>query len=360
LKALLLLLFALVAGASGSTVQLFTGETLNGEIEFGDTLAVRTEAGPTVKVDLPNARSISIRERAAQFGPGVVLRNGIRLKQGAAGETPPSEIARIFYRPITTAEERGIPSGKTGALLVGGDFFEGKISRADDKSVKVISPLFGPRTFEAARGDVLAAVLAAVQHGSAAAYEVETIKGELFLADAASISTAGLTLQAGGKTQLVPAAEIAEIRAGSGRAFSLALARPANTQFAPGITPARGMSIDALPDGSALQIGPDRFEKGLSLASGSAASWEVPPGFAEMVGRCGVAPTTPANVRLTFIVLADGRSIFRSPPMTSADSPQTIRAPLGRARVITLRVETQFPAGAVGLGVWTEPTLLQR
>jgi len=173
-------------------------------------------------------------------------------------------------------------------------------------------------------------------------------------------TSTGATLVSGGKSQAIPAAELVEVRTGSGRAVPLAPTRMARAEVARGLPTARAMTIDAMPGGGALQVGSEKFERGLASYSGCAGIWDVPAGFSEFIARFGVAPATPANVRLTFTVVADGRSAFRSQPMTSADSPQTIRASLGNARTVTLRVETQFPSGAIGLGIWIEPTLLRR
>ncbi len=356
IRAGLLLIFATLC-AVGGTVKLFTGETYNGELSLGDALTISPETSPTVKVDIANLQRVTWREPADGFVPGVVLQNGTRLKTSAAEGIPTSEIAWIIYRAITAAEARAIPGGKTGALLPGGDFFEGTVRSADLNSAKIVSPIFGPRSFK--RGDLLAAILAPVRP-AASAFEVHTVSGEVLLGDHLAFTPGGATLTVAGKPVIIPAADLAEIRAGPGRAQALATMRMARAEVARGLPQGRGFSIDALPDGGALQVGPERFDHGLASFSGCAATWEIPPNLAEFAGRIGVASTTPPNVRLTFSVLADGRSVFRSPPMTAADPPQSIRASLGSARTVTLRVETQFPSGAVGIGIWVEPTLLRR
>jgi hypothetical protein len=344
--------------ALGGTIKLFTGETLSGEIEFGDSLSVRTEAGPTVKVDPAIIQRATLRESKDGYAPGMVLRNGARMKAGAPA-APQSEVAWIVYRPVTAQEANAVPPGRTGALLPGGDFFEGTIRSADQTAAKVVSPIFGARSFDGARGDILAAIVAPVKPAPAA-FEILNTAGEIFLGDQLSFTAAGATLTVAGKTQTIPVVELAEIRTGPGRAMPLAITRMARAEVARGLPAARAMTIDATPDGGALQVGSEKYEHGLASYSGCAGTWEVPANFSEFIGRFGVAPATPPNVRLTFTVVADGRSIFRSQPMTSADSPQTIRASLGNARTVTLRVETQFPSGAIGLGIWIEPTLLRR
>jgi hypothetical protein len=269
------------------------------------------------------------------------------MKANSATNISAPEVAWIVYRPVTAKEANAVPRGKTGALLPGGDFFEGAVRSADQNTAKIVSPIFGPRTFDARRGDILAAILAEVVP-VASGYEVHTTAGEVLLGDQVNFNSTGVTLITAGKSQQISIPELAEVRAGPGRATSLATTRMARMEVARGLPAGRGISSNKLGDGSALQVGPEQFEHGLASHSGCAAIWEVPANFTELVGRFGVAPATAPNVRLTFFVSADGRSVFRSQPMTSADSPQTLRASLGNARTVTLRVETQFPSGAIG------------
>jgi hypothetical protein len=358
MKHLLVLLMIACSPLLAGTIKLFTGETLSGEIELGEWVSIRTEAGPTVKVEPPNIQRIAWRESIDGYPAGVVLKSGARLKAPAAGVSP-AEIAWIVYRAVTSQEAGAMSPGKTGALLPGGDFFEGDIRSADPRSARVVSPVFGPRSFEGSRGEILVAVLAPVKP-LPSAYEVRTTGGELLLADQVTFASAGATLVTAGKSVLIATPELAEVRAGAGRSMPLATARMARMEAGRGFPPGKAISIDAMADGSSLQIGPDRFEHGLVMYSGCAGIWDVPANFTELAGRFGVGPATPPNVRLTFSVLADGRSVFRSQPITSADAPQVLRASLGTSRTVALRVETQFPSGAIGVGIWVEPTLLRR
>jgi len=339
------LAFALSAGAA--TITLLTGEVLIGEVELGNPIVLRKQVSEPVKIDPATVLRLTLREGSDDYTPGTVLRNG-----GRVADAPAEQVAWRVYRKFPAIEARAIPAGKTGVLLPNGDFFEGKIRSADAAEVKVLSPLFGPRTFRAEQ--VLAAVLAEVKP-VVAAYEVRTVNGGVRLGEQFIVDGRGVTLDG----TLIPVGEVVEVRAGTSRFRTLADMETSRIETALG-TPGKPFALHAMPDGTALQVGPDRFDRGVSAWTNCAIGWAVPAGFTELIGRCGVAPSVPANVRLAFAVYADGKLAFRSQPLTSADLPQSFSAKLAGARMVALRVEPQFPSTARGVGVWIEPVLLRR
>jgi hypothetical protein len=344
MKAAVFLLAAL--GAPAATVTLLTGETHTGEIELGNPLVLRKQITAPLKIDPATMRQLVLRTGNDDFLPGVVLPNGARLDDATEG------VAWRVYRKFTAAEARAIPPGKTGVLLPNGDFFEGTVRYADAQEARVFSPLFGPRTFRAA--ELLAAVLAEVKP-SAAGYEVRTTDGRVRLGEQLVFDGRGVTLDG----SFIPLADLAEVRAGASRYRALADLETARVEVAHG-SPNPAFALHAQPDGAPLAVGPDRFARGIGAWTNCAIGWAVPAGFTELIGRCGVAPGTPPNVRLAFAVYADGRLIFRSPPLTTADLPQSFSAKLAGARTVALRVEPQFPSNARGVGIWIEPVLIRR
>jgi hypothetical protein len=344
MKAAFFLLAAL--GAQAATVTLFTGEMHTGEIELGNPLVLRRPVAGPLRIDPATVLRLVLREGGDDFLPGVVLQNGARLDDAAEG------VAWRVYRKFTAVEARAIPAGKTGVLLPNGDFFEGAVRSAEAHEAKVLSPLLGPRTFRAE--ELLAAVLAEVKP-AAVGYEVRTTDGRVLLGEQLTFAGRGVTLDG----HFTAAAELAEVRAGASRYRALADLETLRVEVAHG-SPNPAFALHAQPDGAPLAVGPDRFARGVGAWTNCAIGWTVPAGFTELIGRCGVAPGTPPNVRLAFAVYADGRLIFRSPPLTTADWPQPFSAQLAGARTVALRVEPQFPTGARGVGVWIEPVLIRR
>jgi hypothetical protein len=268
-------------------------------------------------------------------------------------------VAWVIYKKFPAADANAIPKGKTGALMPGGDFFEGTIRSADAAQARVMSPLFGPRTFEGQRGDLLAAVRADIKTTSSH-YEVRTTGDSLFLADQITADAGKLTITRAGKIFTVPKEELASISAGAARHLPIATVQPTRVEVALGTPEGHAFILHTLPGGSPLQVGSEVFPRGIASFTQCALTWEIPAGMTTLVGRFGVAPAVPSNIRLAFAVYADGRPSFRSKPMTSAESAQSFRANLGAARLLTLRIEPQFPSNARGTGIWVEPTLLRR
>jgi hypothetical protein len=69
----------------------------------------------------------------------------------------------------------------------------------------------------------------------------------------------------------------------------------------------------------------------------------------------GVLPTVPVR----FVVLADGKELFRSPPRTSLDSPVGVAATVNGAETLILRVESTAPGPFPVPGTWIDAALIK-
>ncbi len=73
----------------------------------------------------------------------------VRLAESPAGFTlTTANTAAIFFQPITPYRANTLRSGRSGVLLVTGDFVEGKLKSIENGSIKLTSVLFGERKFE--------------------------------------------------------------------------------------------------------------------------------------------------------------------------------------------------------------------
>jgi hypothetical protein len=305
--------------------------------------------------------------------PGVVLRNGVRVAGpfGAIDDpvvpvgrrelkVPGPEIAWVVYEPIAAAMVAAVPAGKTGAILPGGDFFEGKLRGIDGATIKLLSPIFGPRNFSPVRRDLLALALREMRPVPVS-YEVRLSDGSVLSAETLTVDKGELLLHGGFLDgNRLDVKDVVEIRAGAARYQSLATARPARVDPPLGITAEAAFGVDQTLAGGAFTL-PDRpIQHYLDTMVGCTPAWAVPAGMALFSAVIVVPPSVPVNYKLVFAVYADGRPVFRSPPMTNADPPQTIHATFPPARALALRVEPQFPTNATGSGIWMEPTMLRR
>lgn len=372
----LLIFFTLAVPLCAGLVETFDGAVTNGAVTF-DTgfFVVKPESGPPVKIEPVEVLRAQFTDSLPgdQLMPGAVLRNGARLtgpfgpltepqvrfeKRGLT--IPGAEIAWIIYQPFAAAAAASAPTGKIGALLPGGDFFEGTVKAADSKSAKLVNPIFGPRTLTGERRDLLALILRDPRP-SVALFDVRTRDGALFGVDTLTFDKTGVTLKHPlyDGVKLEPK-DLAEIRAGPARYQPLTLLKPARVEGLPGRKLEQVFAVDKTIGGDALVSLGATHGHGFESAVGVAATWEVPAGFNTLNLQVVVPAAVPPANRLVFAIYADGRPIIRSAPLTSADKPAPLRAALGSVRTISLRVEAGFPTNATGSGLWLEPTLLRK
>ncbi len=370
------LLLLAVAAAHAETVETFDGKKIAGAVTFDfGQLTVTPPGGAALKIDPAEVLRVQFTDALPMenFMPGVVLRNGSRLTGPFGSLTQPQvkferyklalpggEIAWVIYQPVAADVAASAPVGKTGALLNGGDFFEGSIKGADEKSAKVLNPIFGPRTLVGSSRDLLALILRDPRR-NASLFEVRTRDGALFGVDVLTLDKTGVTLRHplfdGVK---IEAKDLVEIRASSGRYQPLTALKPAHVDPLPGRKLEQCFAVDkSLGDVPLDSLGAAQG-KGFESAVGVAATWEIPAGFNVLHVLVAVPPGVPPAHRLVFAVYADGRPITRSAPLSSNDKPTPLRAQLGAVRSISLRVEAGFPPTATGSGLWLDPVLIRK
>ena len=369
-------LLAVLSAAHAGSVETFDGTKTTGAVAMENGQFIVTPVGgAAVKIDPAEVLRAQFADAppAEDFAPGVLLRNGTRLTGPFTTLTEPlvkfdryklalpgGEIAWVIYQPFSPSVAATAPVGKTGALLAGGDFFEGTIKAADDKSAKVLNPIFGPRTLTGSSKDLLALILREARR-SAALFEVRTKDGALFGSDALGFDKTGVTLRHplydGVK---IEPKDLLEIRAGPGRCQPLTALKPARVEPLPGRKLEQCFAVDKTLAGEPLDSTGAAHGKGFESAVGVAATWEVPAGFNTLNVLVAVPPGVPPATRLIFAVYADGRPITRSAPISSSDKPTALRAQLGVVRSVSLRVEAGFPPTAAGSGLWLDPLLIRK
>ena len=368
--------FLLLAPAYAGSIETFDGVITTGTVTLdAGVLFITPKGGAPVKVDPAEVLRAQFTDTPLTeiVQPGVVLRNGARFAGAFSALTEPQvkiekrglmipggEIAWIIYQPCDPKVTTTAPPGKTGALLKGGDFFEGSVKAADDKMAKLVNPVFGPRTYTKGDHEFLALILRDAQP-IAAQYEVRTGDGAVFGVDMLKVEKTGLTLKHplydGVK---IEPRDLVEIRAGGSRYQPLTALKPARVQVPPGGKTEECLAMDKTLGGDPLDSLGAAHGRGFESALGTAVTWAVPAGFTVLNMQVAVPAGVPPANRLAFAVYADGRFITRSSNLTSNDKPAPLRATLGFVRSVSLRVEAGFPANATGSGLWLEPTLLRK
>ncbi len=307
-----------------------------------------------------------------------MLRNGVRLPGAVGSLAEPAmkfakrnlsvstaEIAWMIYQPFAASLAEKLPAGSIGALLPGGDFFEGTIKSADSDGAKVLSPIFGLHTDNVRQKEIVAVLLREIKLAQGASYEVRTSDGCDFQAETVTGDRSGLTLRAGSLGIIrLDIKDVTEIRAGGARCQSLTTLKPSRISAPTGQTAPPAFAVDKGLNDQPLTVWGNPVSHGVAAGVGVVATWDLPPGFNTFVAQGGLPPGTDAFAQFAFAVYADGKQVFRSPPISASDKVTAIQANIATARTLSLRIEPSDPtaAGAVAAssGVWIEPTLLHR
>jgi hypothetical protein len=363
---LLAALATVVQSSRAGTVLTIDGALHEGELSIDRGLVVRGSA-TTVKVPLSGILRARFATAGPEFQPGVVLVNGGRITGAfsSLSETivriekkrtaiPAKEIAWAIYQPLGPALAAQMPAGKTGALLPGGDFFEGTVRGGDGATAKVLNPIFGPRTFAAK--DVQALILREVQP-QPAAFDVVTRDGSIYPAlDVIPGDGTGITLRHPFYDGMrIPLSELVEIRASATRLLPLDDIKPTRVDPAPGRDAARCFAANRSLDGGALKLGSRAVPAGFECAAGATVWWKPAPGAGTFFALVAAGAGTPPGQKLIFTVYADNHLAGHSAPLAAGDPPAVLRCAVPGAISLTLRID-----GAGGTGTWAEPMLLRR
>jgi hypothetical protein len=367
------LLAALVICAHAGTVLTVDGVLHDGELGIDHDLTV---GAPPRQVKLPVSSILRARFATANPAllPGVLLVNGARITGtfSALGEAtvkieakrlrgparsitiPAKEIAWAIYQPVSPELAAQAPRGKTGALLAGGDFFEGAVRGSDANTAKVLSRIFGPRIFAPWELQVL--VLREVQP-QPAAFDVLTRDGGIYPAlDVIAADGAFVILRHPFYDGMrVPLSNLVEIRASASRLLPLDDIQPTRTDPAPGRDAATCFAANRSLGGGELKLGARTVAAGFECATGATVWWKPPPCAGTFFALVAAGADTPAGQKLTFTVYADGKLTGRSAPLGAGDPPAVLRCAVPGAESLALRID-----GSGGSGTWAEPMLLRR
>jgi len=360
---------SLVFNAHAGTVLTTDGVLHEGELAIDHGITVRVSSA-TAKLALSGILRARFATTDGTFQSGLVLVNGARIAGAFTSlnntavkieskriTVPGNAVAWAVYNPIAPAVAAQIPRGRTGALLPGGDFFEGTPRGGDASSVKVLSEIFGPRTFSAT--GIHALILREIQP-QPAAFDVLTRDGSIYPAlDVGFGDRAEITLRHPLYNGLrVPASDIVEIRASTARLLPLDGIKPTAVTPAPGRDVAKCFLANASFHGGALKLGTREVETGFECAAGATVLWKPSPGAGIFYAFVAANADTPAGQKLTFSVYGGGRLAGRSAPLAAGDPPAMLRCEIPAAESLALRIESN--GGAASNGTWGEPMLLRR
>jgi len=147
--------------------------------------------------------------------------------------------ARLIFQNLSAQRAAKVEPGRSGVLLVNGDFVDGEFKGLERGRVKLSSVLFGLKFFDA-NYEVVAVILREPAPG-APTFRVKVSDGSVLLVKKFAITPEGLTIEdATLRGYKVPAQELVEVRQGSGtNLFSASL------QLGPQSLHAQAAKVDA-------------------------------------------------------------------------------------------------------------------
>ena len=90
--------------------------------------------------------------------------------------------------------------------------------------------------------------------------------------------------------------------------------------------------------GRPIVIGGKPYEKGISGFAGSEVEYDVKGLYGEFSALAAVNDGSPEEGRLEFIIIGDGRELWRSGPLKKADGPKPVKIDVACVRRLVLRV----------------------
>jgi regulation of enolase protein 1 (concanavalin A-like superfamily) len=269
-----------------------------------------------------------------------------------------ASVARIVYRELTPEMAAKIPEQRTGVLLKEGDFVEGAFKGLQKGRIELSSVLFGLAKFEP-REKAVALIVNDLDASTRPKLIVRTRDGSAYVAKNYAPEKDALIIQdplAGQFT--INRWDVAEISAGPGRLESLTLLKPEKID-PPTRDNSPSLSIDSTGLGLPMTLSGAGApcQHGLTLTAGATASWNLAKEYRTFTFKCGVPQGILPTAPIRFIVLADGKELYKSPPRTSLDDPVSTSLSVKGIATLTLKVESVATLPTPGL--WADPALVK-
>ena len=272
---------------------------------------------------------------------------------------PAMHVARIVFRELSPDMLARIPPGRGGVLLRAGDFVEGEFKSVAGARVHLSSVLFGLQRFEVA--NQAACVVLRDPDPLKAAHVVRTTDGSIYMAKSAKVEKEKLVVEdaAAGEFRIA-LQEIEEITAGSGKLQPLASMKPSKVDAAGGIAPADACVLS--PPGNMTLSGAAPGNP-ILLRTACTATWDLNKEYRLLTFKAGVPDTVAPTALVRFIVLGDGKPLYKSPPRTSTEGPIAASVVLKDVTTLTLKLEsTSADSGDATIptpGIWSDASLVK-
>jgi hypothetical protein len=321
----LLLVAVFALGARADSVSLIDGRTFEGKVSFDarEGLVVLPRNQPSQRVELADVLSVQIDSKKVESPKRLVtLVNGaqiaatdilalteseVRIKRPSGGLLSFSPVVlRSIQFHFDRPNNKPPHDGFVGVQTREGDLSEGEVLGFEQSQLRISSVLFGMQEFGTDHG--VHAVYLRPPGVSRAKYVVKSTDGSSWHAASMKIDrgTLKLTTDTVGEVDL-PGDSVVSITLG-----------PASAESAP------GGGTFALNPGETKEIKLGRKYRAALL------NIRVPPQF---------VPNRPVQ----FVIMADGKQLTKTPPMTSLDGPTSVALSVEDKSTLTIRCAADGP-----------------
>lgn len=293
---------------------LADGSRFAGSIKSGGSRQISVAAGAAGTIDLPFSRIAAI-----QFASGGPEDASSLLKRSIESRDPEQDLL-ITLRDGRATPVRGVLEQVTP---------EGGTFRWRERSVE-----FSTKTAFAlvlARGSQptsRAPVLCHLKEGS-------MWGGELAGGDR---KTVRLKMPSGGELTL-PVDQISQITFLSDRVGFLSDLTPVEYAFEPFGATQWPYRVDRSVANAPMRLGGQVYDRGLGMHSQGRIVYQLPGPYTQLAATIGIDDAARPRGNVVFRVLADGKEVFNSGPVTGTDAPRPILVALGSPKRVELRVD---------------------
>jgi len=381
------LLFFLSLQTNGASVRTFDGKTYEGEVKLEQSAqisVITTEGAKPLKLNLSDILQVTFGGEATKpktkprkptpeaastptIKEGLMLRSGtllaatqiekadnttiIFLKSGRRETVPFASVARIIFRDLGPDLASKIPEKQTGVLLKEGDFVEGEFRGMVRGRVQLSSVLFGLTSFDI-RDKAVALILSDLEPARPQML-IHTHDGSTYVAKSIAPDKDLIIIQdAIGQQFTVNRWDISEINAGTAKIESL-------TELKPTKSDPDSLTINKTAAGLSTTLAGTLCEKGLTQTAGSSATWDLAGKYRTLTFKCGVPQNILPTAPVRFIVLADGKEVYKSHPRTSQDEPQAASLNIKDIKTLTLKIESTTSDPIPTPGLWADIGLVK-
>lgn len=148
-----------------------------------------------------------------------------------------------------------------------------------------------------------------------------------------------LELKAAAGKLALPLDRILELRFRSDRVLRLSTLEPREYHFEPFSGTRWEWRRDRSAANRRLRIGGETYATGIGMHSQSSLTYNLPDTYKLLAADIGIDEAVGPLGNVVFRVLADGREVFNSGPVTGRDAPRPILVDIGVAKELTLAVD---------------------